>query len=89
MSCNVRLSLSVTKLMATPLRPKRPPRPILQTQSIHVILNTGHFSDIKINGVALPMNIILAIRRQIIVNDQRNLLHIDATGQQISCYQYS
>ena len=36
-SCKVRLSSSVTKLIATPLRPNRPPRPILKKRANNIL----------------------------------------------------
>lgn len=31
----------------------------------------------------LPMDVVFAVRRQVVVDDQRHLLHVNATGQQI------
>lgn len=80
MSCRVRLSSSVTKLMATPLRPKRPPRPILEkgrNQSLFTILKRIYSCEYR------PVNVVLAIVGQVVVDDERNLLDIDTTRQQV------
>ena len=101
----MRISSAVTKLMATPLRPKRPPRPILvktkkkkknylstsKTKKacttkphIHTYTNTKtHTHTKQRKHKLLPMNIVLTVSRQIIVDNQRHLLHIDTTGQQV------
>ena len=37
----------------------------------------------------LPMDVVLAVGRQVIVDDQRNLLDVDTTSQQISCDEHT
>jgi hypothetical protein len=52
MSFNVRLSSDVTKLMATPLRPNLPPRPILKIKNHYYTyahcLPLGHHIKLKL-----------------------------------------
>lgn len=81
MSRRVLLSSSVTMLIATPLRPKRPPRPILEQARIKENRKIRSFSVGRIGqeGVGLgwltrpdfhlPVDIVFPIGGEVIVDD--------------------
>lgn len=80
------MSASVTKLMAIPLRPKRPPLPILKYKIVSKYNKQYKlfYSPVEQQENILPMNIILAIGRQIVIDYARYLLHVNTTSQQVS-----
>lgn len=81
MSRSTRQSSSVTKLMATPLRPNRPPRPIL----IRKINNQSNIQLInKANLIfSLPVDVVFTMVGQIVVDHEGNLLDVNTTSQEI------
>ena len=72
------MSSFLTKLMATPLLPYRPERPILSQQA-----HTDHvFTADRLTYI--PVNVELTVVREIIVDHQGDLLDIDPTSPHIS-----
>lgn len=81
MSRRILLSSSVTKLIATPFLPKRPPRPILQRREMMFRIAARAWMDQLCNKqCSLPMNVVLSVCREVIVNDQGNLLDVNSTS---------
>lgn len=74
------MSSSVTKLMATPFLPKRPPRPILGRRG--KIRCRFYFRDSKLctRACILPMDVVLSVCRKVVVDNKGNLLHVNTTS---------
>ena len=85
MSRRILLSSSLTKLMATPFLPNRPPRPILLEKKRHHVTKqkTGQSCSLSVSNPSVkPVDVILPVGGQIVVDNQRHLLHVNATGLQ-------
>lgn len=80
------MSSFFTKLMATPLRPYLPERPILQRHE-----GRGNGATVRdlpqpqwpVGSPSLPVYVELSVVGQVVVNDQRHLRHIQASSPHI------
>ena len=89
MSRSTRQSSSVTKLMATPLRPNRPPRPILFLKLNMINIKTLKrfkllFGEIQFK---LPVDIIFTMVGQIVIDYEGNLLNVNTASKEIGSNQ--
>lgn len=66
--------------MATPLRPNRPPRPILLEGDRHEWEN---LIRLNVNEKNAPVDVVLPVCGEVVVDDERNLLDINAPGEQV------
>ena len=68
--------------MATPLRPNRPPRPMLkQERKCPTAANTK--KTLEGRPKHLPVNVVFTVVGQVIVDDEGHLLDVDAASEEI------
>ena len=77
---SVSSSWPTMKLIATPLRPKRPPRPIRWMYDSRLDCEGG---EVSVRPHAEKGEQRTYLGRQVIVDDERHLLDVDTAGEQV------